>query len=95
MAPVYDSGTSLWYNKPRVSFRVECKPFRKTHEEQIKLVDDLTWFDLAALTGLEEEIETIFSKSEEVESPRREVIAKAVMERAAQVERMSELLATP
>jgi hypothetical protein len=36
-APVYDSGTSLWYDK-RVGAKVQCKPFRKDHAEQIKLV---------------------------------------------------------
>lgn len=88
LAPVYDSGTSLWYNRPGVGSRVECKPFRKYHDEQIKLVDDLSWFDADALQGLDAEIVDIFSASGEVDEPRREAIAKAVTERAGQIERL-------
>ena len=86
MAPVYDSGTSLWYNTFRVGSRTDCKPFRKDHAEQIKLVGDFSWFDIDALQGLEDEIQDIFKVSEEVEKPRRSAIAKAVMDRAGLVE---------
>lgn len=87
-APVFDSGTSLWYNRPNVGSRVEGKPFRKSHEEQIKLVDDLGWYDVDALDGLGDEVIEIFSASEEVDEARRAAIAKAVTERAGQVERI-------
>lgn len=88
LAPVYDSGTSLWYNRPGVGLRVESKPFRKTHAEQIKLVDDLGWFDPGALEGLAGEIEGIFSASLEVDRARSAAIARAAAERAEQVGRM-------
>jgi len=86
MAPVYDSGTSLWYNTFHVGSRTDCKPFRKDHAEQIKLVDDVSWFDIDTLQGLEDEIQDIFITSEEVDIPRRLAIAKAVIDRAEQVE---------
>jgi len=85
MAPVYDSGTSLWYNTFRVGSRTDCKPFRKDHAEQIKLVDDFSWFDVDALQGLEDEIQDIFMASEDIDIPRRSAIAKAVIDRADQV----------
>ena len=88
LAPIYDSGTSLWYNTQRVGSRIESKPFRKDHAEQIKLVDDLNWFDVDTLKGLEDEIQGIFSVSEEVDTARRAAIAKAVTDRAGQVERL-------
>jgi len=88
MAPVYDSGTSLWYNTQRVGSRTGSKPFRKEHAEQIKLVDDLSWYDLKALDGLEDEIQEVFIQSEEIDNARRAAIAKAVIERAKQVEQI-------
>ena len=80
-APVYDSGTSLWYDK-RVGAHVASKPFRSDHAEQVRLVDDLSWFDASSLNGLEDEVLAIFAASEEVDRTRRAEIARAVMERA-------------
>ena len=88
LAPVYDSGASLWYNTQRVGSRIESNPFRKDPIEQIKLADDLAWFDIGALKGLEDEIQEIFSASKEVERERSERIAKAAVQRAGHVERM-------
>lgn len=80
-APIFDSGTSLWHNTRFVGQSVECKPFRKSHNEQIKLVNDLSWFDAGALNGLGDEIEEILSQSEALEPERRNKIAKTVVER--------------
>jgi hypothetical protein len=88
LAPIYDSGTSLWHNTQRVGSRTGSKPFRKDHAEQIKLVSDLDWFDENALNGLETEIQEIYSKSDEVDKTRRAAIAKTVAERAVQVKQM-------
>ena len=47
VAPIFDCGTSLWYNtqesliKP-LSPNLPAKPFKKTHREQIKLVKDFS-----------------------------------------------------
>jgi len=87
LAPIYDSGTSLWYNTQRVGSRTECKPFRKDHAEQIKLVGALDWFDANALRGLEEEMQGIFASSDEVDEARRAAIARAVTDRISQIER--------
>jgi len=80
-APVYDSGTSLWYNTPHVGMDDGCKPFRKSHVEQIKLVEDLSWFDLRAFDGLDNEIMEILRSSDRVDENRRNRIASVVMER--------------
>jgi hypothetical protein len=88
LAPVFDSGTSLWYNKPNVGSRVDCKPFRKTHEEQIKLVSDLSWFNINALDDLTEQIAGIYSASPEIDEARRTAIANNAAARAMQIERM-------
>jgi len=84
-APVFDSGTSLWYNTQRVGSQVESKPFRSSHAEQIKLVEDFSWFDINALGGLEDEIMEILSQSEDVDGERRRRLASAVAERCRQI----------
>jgi hypothetical protein len=88
LAPIYDSGTSLWYNTQRVGSRVESKPFYKDHIEQMKLVKDLSWFDYDALNGFVNECIEILTQSETIDETRREAIAEAVMGRAGQVEKM-------
>jgi hypothetical protein len=87
LAPVYDSGTSLWHNTntARVGSPTESKPFKKSHGEQIKLVSDLSWFDYEALNGLAEEITKIFEKSEDIDEARSVRIAEAVVARAGQI----------
>ena len=51
MAPIYDSGSSLGYDKsvPLMmnAREVICKPFKKHHEELLKLVSDFGWIDFA------------------------------------------------
>jgi len=84
-APVFDSGTSLWYNTQHVGSPVDCKPFRKSHLEQIKLVEDFSWFDFDALDGLSEETAEILSHSEEVDEKRRDRIISAVMKRCGEI----------
>lgn len=55
-APIYDSGSSLGCSKtPKQMYsenNVTCKPFKKYHEEQLKLVSDFTWFDFDALSDV-------------------------------------------
>ncbi|MDR1754458.1 MAG: HipA domain-containing protein, partial [Eubacterium sp.] len=73
LAPIFDSGTSLWYNQnhisnnPNILRRIKIKPFRRTHEEQIKLVKDFSWLDLSALKGIEDEFYAILSQSTHID----------------------------
>ena len=85
MAPIYDSGTSLWYNTRFVGRAMESKPFRKSHEEQIKLVNDWSWFNSDALEGLGEELMEILSPSETVDDERRAALAGTVTKRSDQL----------
>ena len=60
MAPIYDSGSSLWFNTPTPMIRasaprIASKPFKASHEEQIKLVSSFAWIDWDALNGIEED----------------------------------------
>jgi len=88
-APIYDSGTSLWYNTRFVGRAMESKPFCKSHDEQIKLVSDLSWFNADALEGLGDEIAAILSQSEAVDSERRAAIVAAVTARCGRIEKLA------
>jgi hypothetical protein len=88
LAPIYDSGTSLWHNTRFVGQDMDCKPFRKTHAEQIKLVGDLSWFSFDALEAIGEECAAILSQSETIENERRAALAAMVTERSERVEQM-------
>ena len=57
-APIYDSGSSLGYDKMPAQMRSEkevvCKPFKNHHAEQIKLVSDFSWIDFDSLSDVGE-----------------------------------------
>lgn len=85
MAPIYDSGSSLGYNK--VARRIAagediiCKPFKKHHEEHLKLVWDLSWIDFDRLADVGEMINGILSSgiaSETIDEQRIEAITQSV-----------------
>ena len=65
MAPVYDSGSSLGFDKliPEIrrSRDILCKPFCSRHEEQLKLVTDFSWIDFDRLSDVRRLIENTFS----------------------------------
>ena len=86
MAPVYDSGTSLWLDKltPDIHPRADAaaKPFRNTHGKQLELVaNDLEWLDFSSLQGLQEEIYNIYEKAHFGEPNRAAVLSQAVTTR--------------
>ena len=84
-APVFDSGSSLWFETPtpqiRAGAKVPCKPFKSTHEEQLQLVRDFQWLDVSALAGLDDIVREVFAGSDFVDAQRAGAIAKAVAER--------------
>lgn len=63
-APIYDSGTSLGYDKVAAQIRAEqgvvCKPFKKYHDAQLKLVSSFDWINFNNLVDVEEIIADIF-----------------------------------
>ena len=66
MAPIYDSGSSLGYDKLAAQIRsgqdITCKPFKKHHEEQLKLVSSFEWIKFEQLLDVKEIIVEIFSE---------------------------------
>lgn len=67
-APVFDSGSSMWFNQfthmiGAARPNPTCKPFKNSHDEQIKLVSSFDWLDLNALYGIDEELREIVKDS--------------------------------
>ena len=96
-APMFDNGTSLWYDKLTSqipSADITCKPFKKTHGEQLKLISDVSWLDLSKLEGIEDEISEILSDekiSKYIDHERANVIVSQIRKR---VDRLSEIVMT-
>ncbi|MNW52426.1 hypothetical protein D3C74_299440 [compost metagenome] len=94
-APVYDSGSSLWFSKPlgliRADGKLTCKPFKPDHNEQIKLVTSFKWLDLSLLNGIEDEVRNIFNGSLFVDEARCHAICRALRGR---IERLQEIIDT-
>lgn len=94
-APIFDSGTSLWYNRNTAQItrnNLTCKPFKKTHGEQLKLVSSLEWFEASKLDGIEDEILEVFSDdkaAQYIDTERAKTIAAEVRNRIETVESMT------
>ncbi len=93
MAPIYDSGSSLGYDKSvpmmRDGSEVICKPFKKHHEEQLKLVSSFDWIDFSALSGTGEMIKKILSDENAIdymEESRIRIIAELTERRIKNLE---------
>lgn len=92
-APIYDSGTSLWFDKPTMMVgstgRVGSKPFKSSHDEQIKLVSSFDWLNLKALAGIDEELQELTKGSLFVDEARTQALCKALCGR---VKRLAEIV---
>lgn len=98
-APIFDSGSSLGYDKLTsqiLSGRgVECKPFKKTHEEQLKLVTSFDWIDFSKLRNIRDDVCGIFDEAGEfMEETRKNAILNMLMHRIEQLEAIA-LTSTP
>ncbi len=84
-APLYDNGTSLWFDKPlpmiNAGGKPVCKPFKSSHEEQIRLVTDFSWIDFSALHGIDEEFCEITRDSIFINDDRRDALCRALLRR--------------
>jgi hypothetical protein len=57
-SPIFDSGTSLWHNQDidgiNALSKIESKPFRNNHSDQIKLVTNFDWIKFDKLKGIDD-----------------------------------------
>lgn len=84
-APIFDSGTSLWFDKPismiGAKAKISCKPFKNNHEEQIKLVSSFDWLNLNALYDIDEELRELMRGSMFIDTARCDALCFALRER--------------
>ena len=90
-APIYDSGSSLGYDKLTPQIRsgrnVICKPFKRTHQDQLRLVTSFDWLDLSKLDGVDQDIREVFAGAEEfIDKERVEAIIASVNQRIQMLE---------
>ncbi len=90
-APIYDSGSSLGYDRLTPQIRsgrnITCKPFKKAHQDQLRLVNSFDWLDLSKLQGIDRDIREVFAGAGEyVDRDRVEAIAASVNQRIQMME---------
>ena len=90
-APIYDSGSSLGYDKLTPQIRsgrnISCKPFKRTHQDQLRLVTSFDWLDLSKLDGIDRDIREVFAGAEEfIDKERVEAIVVSVNQRIQMLE---------
>lgn len=95
MAPIYDSGSSLGYDKVSAQIRsgreITCKPFKNHHDEQLKLVSSFEWIDFSRLLDIKHLIGEVLSAEEAkdyMDTNRIQVIAESAEKRVYQLEQM-------
>lgn len=94
MAPLFDSGSSLWCDVPTAALKkgvrtFSAKPFYEDANRQLRLVDDYDWLDMAALVGFDKDVERVLAETAETRE-RAGYVADAVRWR---IRRIANLLA--
>lgn len=87
MAPIFDSGSSMGYDKmaARILSAQDtiCKPFKKQHDEQLKLVSSFEWINFDALSDVSALIHSTFNEKalDLISSDRADAIEYTVKQR--------------
>lgn len=97
IAPIYDSGTSLWFDAPntRIGTTEKSKPFRNTHKEQIKLASSLGFVDFTALSDIADVVREIYGRSPLIDEERKDRLCYAVASRVKLLEKERDSRAKP
>jgi len=84
-APIYDSGSSLWFSKPTplisATGKITCKPFKQDHNEQLKLVTSFDWLELSKLYDIADEFREILKGSLFIDEARKDALCSALRKR--------------
>lgn len=96
MAPIYDSGSSLGYDKIPAQICAEreilCKPFKNHHAEQIKLVTSFDWIAFERLSDVGEFITDVLSAEgarDYMDEYRIQMIVQSVQRRIANLAQLA------
>lgn len=86
VAPIYDNGTSMWFNTATKSIKagareIGSKPFKTNHADQIKLVTDFSWLDISKLKGIDEEFAEILETAEHMDTERKDILCRMLNSR--------------
>lgn len=87
IAPIYDSGSSLWATTPTqlIGTIYKSKPFKVKAEEQLHLVDDLSWLNKDKLCGFDKSVYEILDKNPFLDEERKSAISIQVRGRIGKV----------
>lgn len=69
-----------------------CKPFKKTHNEQLQLVTSFDWIEFSKINGIDDEISALLSEKKTlsyIEEARRDAITELVSDRIRRLERFA------
>lgn len=92
IAPIYDSGTSLWHdvdtNRLSGAMDIESKPFKSKHSKQIGLVKSFEGVDLSRLDGIENELRDIMAQSPYIDPRRADSLCKTIVNRVERLEQI-------
>jgi len=81
LAPVYDSGNSLWYNVHENEIRtvenIKSRPFNANHHEQIKKVNN-SYINMGILKNVPDIVNDVLKENTYINTVRREKIVKGV-----------------
>jgi hypothetical protein len=92
MAPIFDSGTSLWCDNRQLTFDTlsyRSKPFSRIPEQQLAMVQDYSWFEGKKLNGFVDEAIGYLSTPYKGNQSRLLVVEKALRSNIATVERFA------
>jgi hypothetical protein len=94
-APIFDSGSSLWYNQPTHQIHpkreTKSKPFKPNHETQIKLVTDFEGIQPLFSKNIKPQCEKILASSPHLEKSRILTVCTALKTRVAMLKQIMEL----
>ena len=90
-APIYDNGTSMWFNTATKSIKagardISSKPFKTNHSDQLKLVTDFSWLDIGKIKVIEDEFAEILETSEHIDTERKDTLCKMLVSRIEMLE---------
>lgn len=91
LSPVFDCGTSMWHDgivsEKTISADCSCRPFKKTHSEQIELVSE-NHLDISALSGVDDWFNELLAASPFIDEKRREMLCLTLKNRIENVQDM-------
>jgi len=92
IAPIFDNGSSLWAIQPTSLIGTTYKsiPFKPSFEEQLKLVDDLSWLDMNKLDGFEKDVEDILRMNSFMDEARIKAIVEQIKYRIKKIKAYKE-----